>query len=95
MTMSCCIAVIWSIITWPGTIRKELILFFLAFRAKAEEGHMDAVNLIAGAVLELLVERCQCGVVNFTRFTAGPADEMVVVTFSDLVNELPISHMGG
>jgi hypothetical protein len=56
---------------------------------------MDAINLIAGAVLELLVEGRQCGVVNFTRFTAGPADEMVVVMFSDLVNVLPISHMGG
>ena len=54
---------------------------------------MHAIDLVTGLDLEFMVESFQQGMVDILCGAAGTADQVVVVTTSNLVDKLTIAYM--
>jgi phage-related holin len=55
---------------------------------------VDCVDLVTGVCQEFFIKRLDFLVVNFLHATTKPADEVVMVMVSHLVDQLPVANMG-
>lgn len=63
----------------------------LAVWTQAIKGHMDTVDLVAGAGLELFIQCLQSRMVDLLSLAAYPADQVMVVVLRDLIDRLAVA----